>query len=55
METRELDDGETVWCPYCDIDSVLGDAAGFPLTDEFLRDMNHRSFDGEDLQIERIL
>ena len=38
-EVREwLADG-TVLCPYCDIDSVLGSQAGYPLTEEFLLEM----------------
>ena len=32
--------GRTALCPYCGIDSVLGDACGFALTDSFLRKMN---------------
>ncbi len=23
-------------CPHCDVESVIGDAAGYPLTEEFL-------------------
>jgi len=30
------DDGDTALCPRCGIDSVIGSAAGFPLTKEFL-------------------
>jgi hypothetical protein len=30
----------TAICPFCWIDSVIGDKSGFPLTREFLRDMN---------------
>ena len=31
----------TAICPKCGIDSVIGDASGFPVTDEsFLREMN---------------
>lgn len=29
----------TALCPHCGIDSCLGDAAGFSLTTEFLKDM----------------
>ena len=28
--------GDTALCPYCMIDSVLPDSAGYPLTEEFL-------------------
>lgn len=34
----------TAVCPYCDIDSVLGDASGFPITEEFLKKMQKRYF-----------
>lgn len=27
-------------CPYCEIDSVIGDASGFPVTKEFLGAMH---------------
>lgn len=40
----ESDGQETAWCPYCDIDAVLGDASGFPITDEFLEEMNDAWF-----------
>lgn len=33
------DVGDTAICPYCDIDSVIGDSAGFPITKEFLKEM----------------
>lgn len=29
----------TAFCPLCDMDSVLGDASGYPITKEFLRVM----------------
>ncbi|MDH5859176.1 hypothetical protein [Lampropedia aestuarii] len=34
----------TAWCPYCGIDAVIGSAAGYPLTTEFLTKMRKRSF-----------
>ena len=34
----------TALCPYCYTDSVLGDASGYPLTKEFLKEMNKRWF-----------
>lgn len=42
----ELEDGEevTAICPYCGIDSVLPESAGFPLTQEFLNAMRERWF-----------
>ena len=27
-------------CPYCGIDSVIGESSGFPITVEFLQQMN---------------
>ena len=34
------DDEETALCPKCGIDSVIGSAAGFPITKEFLEEMH---------------
>ena len=36
--------GRTALCPKCGIDSVVGDASGFPLTREFLEAMYARWF-----------
>lgn len=30
----------TALCPYCGIDSVIGESSGFPITEEFLNKMN---------------
>ncbi|MDL2289517.1 cytoplasmic protein [Clostridia bacterium OttesenSCG-928-F22] len=30
---------ETAICPYCGIDSVIGESSGYPITEEFLRKM----------------
>ena len=38
--------GETAICPYCGIDSVLPDNAGYPITEEFLVRM-HRYWFGD--------
>lgn len=36
-----VDDGGTAMCPECGIDSVIGDASGFPIADEaFLKRMH---------------
>ena len=32
--------GATALCPYCGIDSVIGDASGIPLTKEMLHEMD---------------
>lgn len=34
----------TAMCPYCGIDSVIGESSGYPITEEFLRGMNERWF-----------
>ena len=36
----------TALCPYCEIDAVLGESAGYPLTQEFLWEMNKYWFCG---------
>ena len=38
------DSGQTALCPSCGIDSVIGDASGFPITEEFLAAMEARWF-----------
>lgn len=37
-------DEPTAECPYCLTDSVIGDASGFPITPQFLRNMRRRWF-----------
>lgn len=34
----------TAFCPHCDIDAVIGDASGYPITTEFLAQMRERWF-----------
>ena len=34
----------TAVCPYCHIDSVIGDASDHPVTEEFMKEMNKRWF-----------
>lgn len=36
----------TALCPYCGVDSVLGESSGYPITKEFLSEMNERWFGG---------
>ena len=38
------DQGATGLCPDCGIDSVIGDASGFPISEEFLSAMKERWF-----------
>ncbi len=33
------DGGGTAVCPYCGVDAVIGERAGYPVTEEFLREM----------------
>ena len=30
----------TAICPYCGIDSIIGESSGYPITKEFLQEMN---------------
>jgi hypothetical protein len=38
------DDGQTAICPNCPVDSVIGAASGFPITQEFLQRMHDKFF-----------
>lgn len=38
------DEEPTALCPYCHIDSVIGDASGFAISKKFLKEMNKRWF-----------
>jgi hypothetical protein len=39
-----IDEDQTAICPECDIDSVIGDASGYPITAEFLTSMKKQWF-----------
>jgi hypothetical protein len=39
-----VDHEETAICPYCGMDSVIGSASGFPLTNAMLRKMYERTY-----------
>ena len=41
---EENDGNETAVCPYCYIDSVIGESDEYPLTKEFLKEMNEYYF-----------
>ena len=43
-EGRENELGVTALCPNCGIDSVIGSASGYPVTREFLDEMEVRWF-----------
>ena len=36
---NKCDEFGTAICPYCDIDSVIGESSGFPITKDFLTKM----------------
>ncbi len=38
----------TAFCPLCGIDSVIGDASGIPITQEFLTAMHDKWFGGSE-------
>ena len=43
--TNYLNESEgTALCPHCGIDSVIGDASGYPITKEFMQSMHERWF-----------
>ena len=38
------DKSGTAICPYCGIDSIIGESSGYPITTEFLKKMNEYWF-----------
>lgn len=36
---RRLVSEETALCPYCGIDSIIGESSGYPITEEFIAKM----------------
>lgn len=40
-------DGYTAVCPLCGKDSIIGDASGYPINEEFLKQMHDYWFNGE--------
>lgn len=42
---RWIDDGKCAMCPKCDIDSVIGSASSFPITNDFLNRMHKYWFE----------
>jgi len=44
MDDQTDANGRTAICPMCGVDAVLGDKSGYPLTDEFLREMHELWF-----------
>lgn len=44
-EIREwTDDNQTAICPYCGVDSLIGESSGFPMTVPFLKKMKEDWF-----------
>lgn len=41
---RWTDNGQTAICPYCGVDSVIGDKSTYPITGTFLQDMHNHYF-----------
>ncbi|MGN0181056.1 MAG: cytoplasmic protein [Candidatus Ornithomonoglobus sp.] len=39
------DVSSTAICPYCGVDSVIGESSGYPITSEFLAEMKKYWFD----------
>ena len=35
-----LDENGTAMCPYCGIDSIIGESSGYLITEDFLSEMN---------------
>ena len=40
----DIDRFGTAICPHCGIDSVIGESSGYPITKEFLQEMNEYWF-----------
>ena len=43
-DSNSCDNAGTAVCPYCGIDSVIGESSGYPITKEFLAEMNQHWF-----------
>ena len=39
IDDNPCDHGGTAVCPYCGIDSVIGESSGYPITQEFMEAM----------------
>ena len=42
--TEWCDDDDTALCPYCGIDSVIGESSGLPITENFLKEVYRDRF-----------
>lgn len=50
IEEWIYDRGHTAICPYCGIDSVIGESSGYPITKEFLKKMKDYWLDESTLE-----
>lgn len=41
ISNNDCDRRGTAVCPYCGIDSVIGESSGYPITEKFLKEMHH--------------
>ena len=48
VANNPCDEHGTAVCPYCEIDSVIGESSGYPITREFLKKMNDYWFGGDE-------
>ena len=44
MDDNPIDSSGTAVCPYCGVDSVIGENSGFPITEQFLKEMHEAWF-----------
>ena len=44
VEDTPIDYRGTALCPYCGIDSVIGESSGYPIEEEFLKAMHKKWF-----------
>ncbi len=44
VDDNPIDSRGTAVCPYCGVDSVIGESSGFPITSEFLSEMHDAWF-----------
>jgi len=44
QDGKKTELGQTALCPKCGIDSVIGSASKFPITNEFLKEMHNNWF-----------
>ena len=44
-DESENGEGMTAICPYCDVDAILSESSGYPLSQDFLSKMRKRWFE----------